>query len=359
MIRAYVTDIVTLEMRTALPHALLVGWTASLVLACSIAAQETLPVPVAQSESDSLALEAADVVRAAEFPLAVLRIPASMITAEASREYRHTEDVDRVVLGTHSRGTAVCQGQVTCQLSENRSGAEFVCHIVGSVVSQTCGENGPAIISSMATTDYSADKRIYFDGRRLSTQPAALSTSTHVEITGIDSTLPRLRGRIVRSVARRRAAESLPQAEAITRQLTSEELQRQIDQEFEQRIASLNQKLAQRLSIIEDFTQKGFQFAVRSSPGFVEVVLTRVNDARPLETVTQFPLGSTVDLWIPLPQIELPEVDWSNWGVPGVARYIPPLLLAQLQSAKAKIDAKTPRLAVSRHENWLGFHASQ
>ncbi len=353
-------------MRNTTTWVICVHWTVGLLLLSSSSGQEILavPLPVAQGDTASVVPEAAVVERETDFPLALLRIPASMITGEASREYRHTEQVDRVVLGTHSRGTAVCQGKVTCQLNENRAGAEFVCHIAGSVVSQTCGENGPAIIRSIATTDYAADKRIYFDGHRLSTQPAVLSTSTRVEITGIDSSLPRLRGRIVRSVARRRAAESLPEAEAITKKLTSDELQSQIDLEFAQRIESLNQKLAQRLALIEDFSQEGFQLSVRSSSTFIELRLMREPDSNPhsMSTAT-FPAGNTIDLWVPLPTIDLtdmdlPDTDWTNWGAPAVARFIPPLLLGQLQSVKSRLDDQTPRLKMSRYENWLGFHVS-
>ncbi|MCA9160891.1 MAG: hypothetical protein KDA72_21315, partial [Planctomycetales bacterium] len=146
--------------------------TSWLVLVAATVAQEQLPVPVpiALPTIDSPSSD----VPTASLPtlgpptseqqsdpaVACLRIPASLITEEASRSFQHTAPVDRVVLGTHARGMAECQGEVRCEMGQQPSAAELVCNISGTVRSRTYGTNGPALINSTSETFYTATKRI-------------------------------------------------------------------------------------------------------------------------------------------------------------------------------------------------------
>lgn len=150
----------------------------------------------------------------------VLRIPHALIAKAVNQDFQHTAPVARVMLGTRSQGIAHCQGAVTCDLVEQSTGALMRCRIVGSVQSETCGINGPASISARSTTCYEAQKFALFDGRRFTTRPATLQSTTKVVITGVGSSLPGLRGRIVRRVASKRSTESHDQAEAITAQIS-------------------------------------------------------------------------------------------------------------------------------------------
>lgn len=100
--------------------------------------------------------------------------------------------------------------------------------------------DGPAIIQSNAFTSYVANKRFSFDGNQFTTAPANVVANTRLTIIGIDSTLPHLRGRIVRRVATQRAEQSHSQAEAITRSMTEQELCQRIDADFDARIVELN-----------------------------------------------------------------------------------------------------------------------
>jgi hypothetical protein len=292
--------------------------------------------------------------------LACLRIPASLIAEEASQSFEHNSSVDRVVLGTHSRGTANCQGEVRCELRDQAQAVEFVCHISGTVSSQTHGSNGPALIDSTAETSYTAAKSILFDGRQLSTQPAVVTARTRVQVTGIGSTLPGLRGRMVKRVAARRAADSLPEAEAITRKLTVDELRQQIDDEFAQRLTSLNRKLALRLAILESFSESDYSLSLSSHADYIQVLFARRGiDSQNIAATPNFPLGPKVVLWIPLPSSNSDLREESeildSWGLEDAAKFLPLWLSVPLLPIKATVDARTPRVDLLHHAGWIGF----
>ncbi len=356
----------SVSIRTCTP---LTGW---IVLCVVAAAQEPLPVPAPMASSilelPSTALQMLDAVadepptgeQLADPLVACLRIPASMLTEEASRSFQHTSPVDRVVLGTHARGTADCRGQIRCEMGQQPNTVELVCHISGTVRSITCGTNGPAVINSTAETSYTAVKSIVFDGRQLTTQPVVVNASTRVQITGIGSSVPRIRGRIVQRVATRRAAESRLEAERVTCQLTVDELQQHIDAEFSQRIVSLNRKLAMRLTILDVFADNKYELSISSRPEYIQIVFARKDTlSHTANPLPNFPLVDKVALWIPLPNSPSPTKEGDQealaWGFDDVKELLPLWLLASVSGIKDKIDANTPRLDLIRHSNWIGF----
>lgn len=308
--------------------------------------------------------------------LACLRIPAVLITEVASRDFTHTSAVDRVLLGTHSRGTAVCYGHVSCEMRDQSHAAEIVCLISGAVDSQTCGTNGPALISSTTTTSYTATKSIIFDGRKLITQPARIQARSRIQITGIDSSLPGIRGRVVRRVAERRAGESLAEAESLTRDLTVAQLQQHIDQEFARRIVSINRALEDRLPILEAFSKSDYKLSIRSQAEFIQLMFVRRDaDLQTLHVPATLPLTSKIVLWLPLPsplatsgniqgtehasQNSFQFQNSEQWLLDSSKSLLPIWLTTAVSNVKAKISQRTQRIDLLLHENWLGVQFGQ
>ncbi|MDZ4851242.1 MAG: hypothetical protein SGI77_18290 [Pirellulaceae bacterium] len=230
----------------------------------------------------------------------LLRIPKTFIAKSVNRDFEHTAPIQRETLGTRSKGTAYCRGSVTCELMEHANGAQMCCRISGTVTSTTCGTNGPAIIQADATTQYTALKYALFDGHRFTTRPTSIQLTTRVKITGIGSSLPGLRGRIVRRFASKRAAESHHQVESITANLTAQELCQNIDIDFDERIRSLNEKLQKNLSILKLLDITGERLSIRSSPEMVEVgVLAKTHEGERL-VIARRPIFDSVELWLKL-----------------------------------------------------------
>lgn len=342
-------------------------------------AQESLPVP-SPVESKTHTADSSPVDGVVSTPanpvLACLRIPAVLVTEVASREFTHKSHVDRIVLGTHSRGSAICQGHVVCEMREQIDAVEVVCRISGTVDSTTCGTNGPALIGSTTTTSYTATKSIIFDGRKLITQPAVVRASSRIQVTDIGSSLPGIRGRIVRRVADRRAGESLAEAEAITRDLTVAELQQQIDHEFAQRIVSINRAIEDRLPILKAFAASDYKLSISSQAEFIQLLFVRRDaDPQTLHVSSTLPLTSKIVLWIPLvsplgttgavPQSEQQpknNFEFKNgeqWLLNDAQSFLPLWLTTAVNSVKAKIDERTPRVELLLHENWIGVQFGQ
>jgi len=285
----------------------------------------------------------------------VIRIPALTIAKSLNRDFQNSEAVHREVLGTRSNGQADCHGSVTCTLEDNSDGAVFCCRVDGTVHSETCGTNGPAIIHSKAKTSYVAFKRIVFNGANFISTPATISLTTELKITGIDSSLPALRARIVRRVAAKRAQQSHAQAEAITTSITRDELTSRIDKEFDSRLHDLNQKLAPRLSLIEHFRAAGNEIFVRSFKDSVEIGLLTPPLTRRDVAIHNVPIGDSIELWIGKGRAELPkEIPLTQ--MPAIATFFgqaPHWLLTYFSKNPqfSNLDDKT--LKLKWHEDWI------
>ncbi|MCA9133110.1 MAG: hypothetical protein KDA45_08140 [Planctomycetales bacterium] len=319
----------------------LVCWGAGMLLTATLCRchAEELPPPATTSEPEFTAL---------------LRIPSALLIESVNRRFHHRKPVDRVILGTHSRGTADCVGQVHCTLAENRQGAEFNCHVVGTITSQTRGTQGPAIIHSQAHTAYRAHKTIFFDGRQFQSRPATVCANTALTISEVDSTAPGLRGRLVRRVASRRAADLRGEAEAITAGLARQELQVAIDAEFDTRLAAINQALNLRLSLLPHLSDWGQPLAVRSYTHCLEICLASDRLANrqllppPPEPESQAAADQAVELWLHAEQGRgEPSLlaTWLRWSRPWLDLYTANRgLLSELTDEKIRIE---------RQQNWL------
>ena len=230
-----------------------------------------------------------------ELPM-LLRIPATWIARSVNRDFEHKSDVDQIILGTRSRGTSHCKGKVTCVVEENPASVTILCSISGTVESKTCGVNGPAIIQSTAVTHYTSTKRLTFDGRVFACTPASTSSCTHVTITGVGSSLPRLRGRLVTRVAAKRAQQSLSQVEAIVKSQTEAELCQRIDEDFEARIKDLNSQFQSKLSILKYFPSSKHPLQLRSRQDGVEIALG--HSSSEFDEKRRELIGDALEIWL-------------------------------------------------------------
>ena len=282
------------------------------------------------------------------FPV-LLRIPQALIAKSVDREFQHSAPVQQEVLGTKSTGIAHSQGTVACSIEEKAEGAAFSCRISGTVQSETCGTNGPATIQSHGCTSYVAHKRFLFDGHKFISFPTSVVSTTKLTITGVGSTLPRLRGRIVRQVATQRAQQSLAQAEAITQAITDRELCQRMDAEFDSRISEMNQKLAARLSVLKYFPAAGNRIHIHSFTDGIEIGLGTETVNRLSHVASRTPIGDSVELWLQ------PKKDLS------AARPITELLFstapawlsAYLSHNPTLFEPHAKKIAIQPHDGWL------
>jgi len=239
--------------------------------------------------------------------LARLRIPADMISESISQRFENQSAVDCIMLGTHSTGVATCLGEVRGALVDNPSVVEVCCTITGTVSSVNCGNNGPAIIRSTVRTNYSGTKKIQFNGYRFTTQPTSITGTTKLYIDSVSSSMPGLPGRIVRTVASRRAQESNLKAETIINCKTLHELQTKIDEEFENRLGAMNDCITSQFSVLKLLLASNTRLTAGSSRENIDLNILSPSSTMqflPFLVPTRQPEGhhlsyQAIELWIP------------------------------------------------------------
>ena len=283
-----------------------------------------------------------------QFPV-LLRIPLALIAKSIDRDFQHSAPVQQEILGTNSTGTAHCQGTVKCAIKEKSEGAAFSCRISGTVQSETCGTNGPATIQSRADTSYVAHKPFFFDGLQFKSIPTTVVSRTQLTITGVGSTLPLLRGRIVRRVATQRAQQSHSHAEAITQTITERELCQQINAEFDARISEMNQKLATSLSVLKHFPSAGNRLHIRSFPDGVEICLGTETSNSSNRVEPRTPIGDSIELWVQSKSDLIAEMPMAEF----LLSTAPTWLATYLALNPTLLQPHDKKLILETHRGWL------
>jgi len=278
----------------------------------------------------------------------LLKIPTLIIAKSVNSDFQHKSPIQREILGTRSSGVAECHGSVTCELVERSKGAQLCCRVSGTISSYTCGTNGPAIIQAHAHTDYTAYKLAIFDGHRFTTSPATVQLKTQIKVNGIGSSLPGLRGRIVRRVATKRANESHDQAVSITENLTAQELCQKIDFDFDERIRVLNQKIERYILVLKQFGITGERFVLRSFADCVEVgFLTKDQDGEATLGVRR-PARESIELWVKLaPANLLQQITMAQ-----LLKLVPTGLSRFLED-HSRLSKSDGKINIDFYEDWI------
>jgi hypothetical protein len=118
----------------------------------------------------------------------------------------------------------------------------------GNVAAQTTGDGGPVRVHSSSNTRFLAIKRLTLDERGIRTTPARVEARTAINIERVTTEAPRLRGRIVRRIASRRAAETKPAAEAESARKAEAQIAQHFDREVAKDLRSAQSNLSRLLA---------------------------------------------------------------------------------------------------------------
>ncbi|HVC96011.1 MAG TPA: hypothetical protein VND64_20145 [Pirellulales bacterium] len=176
-----------------------------------------------------------------------IHVSAELLQREALQSVERDLVVRDVILGVPVQGKARLKAATSLKLLDGQEKGVFEIVLTGSAVSATSANAGQATIHSRTTTRFTARKQIVLDREGLHPQPAtcrAVATST---ITGVASSLPRLRGRIARRVAWRRAQLQRAQAELISARHSEQSIGRDFDADIARDVRQANAWLASRL----------------------------------------------------------------------------------------------------------------
>lgn len=190
-------------------------------------------------EDHGQAVDLVPVVRARlSHPNLYALVSSDVVRHAVQRDVSRTTRIADCILGTSIRGVGQTQGTVQVVLAPDPRRATFDAIFTGTTRTNTSGVNGPALIRARGQTQIQATKRMRFDVTGMTTLPTVAHARTRTQITGIGSTAPGLRGRLVTRIARKRAAKSKGQAEAIG----SRKAERQFSSQFDSEAVALLDK---------------------------------------------------------------------------------------------------------------------
>ncbi|MGH7136022.1 MAG: hypothetical protein ACREHD_09795, partial [Pirellulales bacterium] len=153
----------------------------------------------------------------------------------ASGSLRRVNDAPRPVrdfiLGTNIVGTGRTSGWVRTRMLPDPAHGLFEVTITATNTAQAMGYNGPACIATTSVTPLWGMKRFYLDQTGFHVWQAHSGAQAHSQIRGIGSSKPGLRGRIVRHVATKRAAQQKGLGEQIASRHAEQQLNARLDAE--------------------------------------------------------------------------------------------------------------------------------
>lgn len=289
-------------------------------------------------------------------PTVVVRVSQTGLQKMFDREIARDTEVDEIVLGARVRGKSRVEGVLTIDLVPDGDSVSFQAVLAGTAVSRTAGRKGPAVIHSRAVTEFVAKKRVAFEadsGFRAAS--AKIEARTRLINEGICSTLPGIRGRIVRRIACRRAAACRGQAKAIARRNAARRIAAAFNERVDAALTRLNERLlVQRtvgnkivVSIVAKCqvctTDRGLQICWRRD-GFAEQ-----SPDLPREKVR----SSDVEVWLHDSLAGDGADSLRSWAR---LRDLPRQLLRPEAPVRPAIDVelfRLPRIAVTPVEDWL------
>jgi len=133
----------------------------------------------------------------------------------AQRPVNETTPVRDVILGARVRGTAHSTGMLRLSALPSPEYIAIELQLTGNIQSHTTSYKKPVRIRSLGSTDFTATKHLQMNDERFLTLPAAVSARTTTRICSVKKTGGNLGRRLIEKIARKKVAESKPQAEHI------------------------------------------------------------------------------------------------------------------------------------------------
>jgi len=172
------------------------------------------------------------------------RVSAGMIQAAMGQEIDETLPVRDNILGTSITGTGHMVGHVAIELVPSHDRAEIMMVLSGTTTSDTVGRNGPVLIYANGSTELTARKKLFIDGRQISTLASTASATTHSHIRSICA---RNGSRLIEKIAWKRAGKQKHQAECIASRHAEQQLRERFDDEVQSMVGPANVDIEHKL----------------------------------------------------------------------------------------------------------------
>lgn len=207
------------------------------------------------------------------YPNASITVSSGPISSIIDRSVNESMPVRDCILGTRIVGTANLVGQVTGRLRPAIGFIQLQLSLNASLNSHNWGYNGPVRLRTVGTGTVNVTRLISVTSNRVSAGPVSTTANLSNRIVSIDHKL-----RLVRKIARRKAAEQKPAADRIALKKFREQVTQQFKSETDQ---ASNLSIPNPADWLEpyltrlDLDQPGFQIGSTSHEVFVDLTVAR------------------------------------------------------------------------------------
>ncbi len=215
----------------------------------------------------------------------VRKIPAALMYVRVSRQFledyvertvQRKKPVTDYILGARIAGESDTQGKTTLELLPGKGRLLGKISFEGTVHSQTRGYKSPVVLHQISDSTFRSSKLVSMDEKGLHVSQATTDAPTNLKTVGIDSCLPRLRGRIATRIAWRRVGAAHQEAESITSQHTAATVSKDFDARIDQSVAKVREVFKSK---VPEWDHEHYpaqtEMRFRSSPECVEVAVIR------------------------------------------------------------------------------------
>jgi uncharacterized protein (DUF2267 family) len=310
-------------------------------------------LPSLKQAADSLKMNNSDTPRrVVPAALVYVRLSRAFLEDYVDRTVHDRKPVSDCILGTRIVGDSDTTGKIHLLLRPTFGKLSGEIAFDGTVHSRTTGYNGPVIIHSVSDAMFRARKPISLDTSGLNVASATASAPTNLQTVGIESTLPRLRGRIATRIASRRNAALHMEAQDITSQHTAANIRHDFDKRIDQSVARIRQVFRLNVPGLDVDRDRGISvMRFRSTANYVEMAMVRQGASAEESSLRPPPVDGEPDLAIRVNR----ALFGATIGDSQLSQQFAPLLVKALEArikAKAVASGKTAVASTDDGTKW-------
>ncbi len=162
-------------------------------------------------------------------PNVAVLIGESLVQEVVRQDVNQSRPVRDCILGTRIIGTATMNGVVTADLLPAVGSARMQVSLAGNIVSNNTGYNGPVRLKTVGYGDVNVSRTVHLDESGVRMDPAEVRAALRTEIRAICHKL-----RLVRNIAKKKAAQQKPQADRIAAFKMRNQVSRQFTSQTDQ-----------------------------------------------------------------------------------------------------------------------------
>lgn len=243
-----------------------------------------------------------------------LQVSEQFVNSLVGRTVAQPRDVNECLLGTRIIGDACLAGDVSVDISPMQNGISMSIDLLGTMTTNNRGYNRGVVLHSTGFSPIWASKQVWATTEFVSASPATVSNNLRTQINAIQHRL-----RIVRRIAKKKAAEQKPKADAIARGRLSKRVATGYDEEVDGQLATANARLRkfnQPTPAVERLGMTKPTFSLASSSNAVSASATQAAPDQlaapepcPLATPTDYGLNIRIHQSLPVNLLDSLLVD--------------------------------------------------